>query len=278
MGVELRGVTTAAAEFLAPMFSAAAVVEKRPAVVSVHDVAPPTWQKSARIVEELRRFGIGVCSLLVVPDYHHSGLSMENAKFVKWLRDCEEDGHEIVAHGYYHQRDRRESESVRDMFITRLYTSDEGEFYDLAYAEARERVGKARAQFEGVGLKPCGFIAPAWLLGAEAELAVADEGFEYTTRLTSVRDLRIGADTRARSLVHSVRDEWRRKVSLAWNAMLFRHLGDAPLLRLGLHPPDLDHTAIWRQVEAQCRAISDTHTPTTYRDWIADRRSTAAYS
>ena len=258
------------------MLYATASAEKPAAVVSVHDVAPATFEKSARIVDELKRFGISVCSLLVVPDYHHTGPSIEDPRFVEWLRFAEADGHEVVVHGYFHQRPRGSRETARDKFITRFYTSDEGEFYDLPYAEAHERASKAREQFERVGLKPFGFIAPAWLLGAEAERAVVDAGFEYTTRLATVRDLRSGRDVRARSLVHSVRSEWRRAASLAWNGALFRQLQGAPLMRLGLHPPDLDHPAIWRQVESQCRAISATHTPTTYRDWIAERRLTAA--
>ena len=33
-----------------------------------------------------------------------------------------------------------------------------------------------------------GLIAPAWLLGAEAERAVIDAGMSYTTTLRTVRD------------------------------------------------------------------------------------------
>ena len=55
--------------------------------------------------------------------------------------------------------------------MTRIYTADEGEFYDIDRATARELVSKAREEFRGIGLDPRGFIAPAWLLGPEAEAA-----------------------------------------------------------------------------------------------------------
>lgn len=264
--------TSAAATSFAPVFDASASAERKHAIISVHDVAPPTWESSARIVAEIARLGVRVCSLLVVPDYHHRGLSTDNPGFVRWLRDCEADGHEVVVHGYYHQRPRRQSESVRDQWITRFYTSDEGEFYDLPYDQALDRVTKAREQFSRAQLKPSGFIAPAWLLGDAAERAITDVGFEYTTRLTNVRDLRSRETIRARSLVYSVRSGWRRQVSLAWNAALAFHLRDAPLLRLGLHPPDIEHGEVWQQIGRIGRKLAAERTLTTYRDWVADRR------
>ena len=257
------------------MFAAAAD-DRKPAIVSVHDVAPATWEKSARIVSELNNFGIRVCSLLVVPDYHRMGSSTANGEFVRWLREAEADGHEIVIHGYYHERPRRNAETLRDKWITRFYTSDEGEFYDLSYDEAFQRITRAREEFDAVRLQPCGFIAPAWLLGREGERAVVDADLEYTTRLTNVRDLRSGEEVAARSLVYSVRSDWRRAASLVWNGALFRQLTHAPLIRLGLHPPDIDHAPIWSHISAVTRKLADTRTPTTYRDWIADRRVNGA--
>ena len=72
------------------------------------------------------------------------------------------------------------------------------------------RITRARDDFAGAGLTPRGFIAPAWLLGAAAERAAAEAEMEYTTHLTGVRDLRSGKDFRARTLVYSVRSDWRR--------------------------------------------------------------------
>ncbi|MFN2475715.1 MAG: DUF2334 domain-containing protein [Chthoniobacterales bacterium] len=255
-----------------PIFAAAAEAEKLPAVVSIHDVAPTTRAASEKIVAELSRRGINVCSLLVVPDYHHSGGSMADRGFVQWLRDLESAGHEVVIHGYFHARPRRSRESLRERLVTRFYTSDEGEFYDLSYEEALRRVSQAREEFVSAGLTPRGFIAPAWLLGPEAQRAVADAEMEYTTRLTNVRDLRSGEDFAARSLVYSVRSGWRRGASLAWNAALARVMSGAELLRLAIHPPDIEHDAIWRQISALAGSIAEARTPTTYRDWVGQRR------
>jgi len=267
---------TGAAATSFPVFAGAADNGQDPLIVSVHDVAPPTRGKSERIITELGKRGVGVCSLLVVPDYHQTGTSMADREFVQWLRDLEAAGHEIVIHGYFHERPSGEDETLRAKLVTRGYTSGEGEFYDLDYDEALRRINRARDDFTAAGLKPRGFIAPAWLLSPEAERAAADAEMEYTTRLTSVRDLRTGQSFSARSLVYSVRSSWRRAASLAWNGALAGLLSDSPLIRLGLHPPDLDHAAVWSQITRLVNQLAEKRRPTTYRDWIAENRLSSA--
>lgn len=240
-------------------------------MVSVHDIAPFTRAPVEKILSQLQRHGVNVCSLLVVPDYHRQGASMEDRDFVRWLRDLEAAGHEVVIHGFFHERPRRGSERLREKFITRFYTSDEGEFYDLPYEEAFRRITRARDAFVAAGLTPRGFIAPAWLLGAEALRAATDAGMEYTTRLGSVHDLRSGEVFPAHSLVYSVRNKWRRTASLAWNRTLFRCTRNAPLLRLSIHPGDPSHPAIWEQILRLTDEML--RTATTYRDWLAEQRA-----
>src|SRR5438445_3633980 len=227
---------------------AAASATKDFLVVSIHDVAPSTQQIAEKIISELTHKGIRHCSLLVVPDYHRQGASMQDRPFVSWLRNLEAVGHEIVIHGYFHERPTQARETFLEKFITQFYTQGEGEFYDLGYDEAFRRIKTARDEFVAAGLKPRGFVAPAWLLGSEGERAARDAEMEYTTRLRTILDLRTGEIFAARSLVYSVHNSWRRGVSLGWNAILGRVLRDKPLLRLSIHPPDFSHPAIWRQI------------------------------
>ena len=262
--------TIAATEFLPLVATTGATNDFM--VVSLHDIAPSNQQVANKIILELTHRGVRTCSLLVVPDYHRQGLFTKDRQFVSWLRDLELDGYEIVIHGYCHQRPRRGKETMRDKFFTRFYTSDEGEFYDLDYAEAFRRITMARDEFRAHGLTPRGFIAPAWLLSAEAERAARDAELDYTTRLRTVRDLRSGEDFLARSIVYSVRSAWRRAVSRGWNATLFRLLKSNPLLRISIHPPDYSHPEIWRQIVDLIEATSERRAATTYQDWVAEQR------
>lgn len=244
---------------------------QRALVVSIHDVAPSTRAKVEKILTELTHHGVGACSLLVVPDYHHKGPSLADTAFRSWLHELVASGHELVIHGFYHQRARRAGETLRQKAVTRLYTAGEGEFYDLGYEEAGRLIRAAQKEFALHGFHPSGFIAPAWLLSAEAERAALDAGLRYTTTLRGVRDFASGQEFISQSLVYSVRSDWRCAISLFWNRTLFRRLTRNPLLRLGLHPPDIDHRGIWRQINALAsRALQD-RKPMTYQSWLSER-------
>jgi predicted deacetylase len=262
--------TIAATEFLPLVATAGAARDF--IVVSLHDVAPSTRQIADTIVSELAHRGVRVCSLLVVPDYHHEGLFTRDRQFVSWLRGLEADGHEIVIHGYFHERPRRAKETLRDQFLTRFYTQNEGEFYDLTYDEALRRIVTARDELRAHGLKPRGFVAPAWLLSDESERAARDAQMEYTTRLRTVCDLRSGNVFPARTVVYSVRNSWRRGVSRARNATLFRFLKGTSLLRISIHPSDYSHPAIWSQITDLIEGSIESRTATTYQEWIAEQR------
>ena len=118
-----------------------------------------------------------------------------------------------------------------------------------------------------------GFIAPAWLLGREAERAVRRVGFDYTTRLRTFKDLVTGRETLSHSLVWSVRSAWRRIASLCWNRLLAHKLFRAPLLRIGLHPVDWQHGAVRRQALHLVRSALAAREAITYEGWLARLRS-----
>lgn len=233
--------------------------------VSVHDVSPLTRPSVETMLADLRGAGVATVSLLVVPDHHRRGEAGKDAGFMDWLRSCEQAGHEVVLHGFYHWREPQGG-GLAGRLITEHYTAGEGEFYDLAYDEARRRLARGREMLAAFDL--AGFIAPAWLLGAEAERAVRDEGFAYTTRLGGVLDLRSGARTASQSLVYSVRSGWRRGVSLVWNSFLAARLRSNPLARLGLHPPDWKHANIKAHALRLARGTSASRRVIRYRDWV----------
>src|SRR5438067_3146082 len=263
--------TSAVATQFLPVVAAAGAAQNL-TVISVHDVAPSSQAIAEKIISELGHRGVRVCSLLVVPDYHHQGPAMKDRQFVSWLRNLEAAGHEIVIHGYFHERPRKLRERFLEKLITQFYTQGEGEFYDVGYDEAFRRIKTARDEFQAAGLEPRGFVAPAWLLSLEAERAARDADMEYTTRLRTVRDLRSGETFAARSLVYSVRNGWRRATSLAWNASLGRIVKENSLVRLSIHPPDFSHPAIWRQIVDLISDMVPIRTPITYQDWIAEQR------
>jgi uncharacterized protein len=260
-----------AADFL-PIL-AAAEAPARSFIVSIHDIAPITRAATEKALADIKAAGVRVTSLLVVPNYHQRGKSVDDVNFVSWLRDLEGDGHEIVLHGYFHERPRRDGERIGEKFLTRVYTRDEGEFFDLAYDEALARITRGRDELRSARLSPIGFVAPAWLLNTEGERAARDAEMQYTTRIASVLDLLTGEREATRSLVYSTRSAWRRTASLVWNAALAHRLEIAQLVRLSIHPQDVASQKIWEHIISLARRFSSTRNTTTYRDWIEEQRT-----
>ena len=244
------------------------VVRQRLLAVSVHDVSPLTRDRVEVMLRDLAEVGVGVTSLLVVPDHHNRADIDQDSGFLAWLREKEAAGHEMVLHGFYHRREKAGGGGWTRKIVTEHYTAGEGEFYDLDYETARGRMGRGREKLTGAGLEVIGFIAPAWLLGDEAERAARNLGFAYTTRLGGVLDLRCGDYTASQSLVYSVRSAWRRAVSLWWNAWLASRLRKNPLARLGLHPPDWGHDKIRAQALRLAREAAAERKVIRYRDWV----------
>jgi predicted deacetylase len=244
-------------------------VRPRSLAVSVHDVSPLTRDTVEVMLRDLAEAGVGVTSLLIVPDHHHRADIDQDPDFLAWLRKKEAAGHEMVLHGFYHRREEAAGGGLVQKIVTEHYTAGEGEFYDLDYEAARDRMEEGREKLTGAGLDVVGFIAPAWLLGDEAERAARNLGFAYTTRLGGVLDLRSGDYTASQSLVYSVRSAWRRVVSLWWNAWLASRLRKNPLARLGLHPPDWRHDKIRAQALRLAREAAADRKVIRYRDWVA---------
>ena len=244
-------------------------------VVSLHDVSPLTRDVFTAMLKELAEAGVTKTSLLVIPNHHHRGHMLDDAGFCRWLESLAKAGHEVVIHGYYHQRPRRADETVRQRWVTSVYTMDEGEFYDLSKEEAADLLARAKEDFSKLDVPaPTGFIAPAWLLGHAAARAVRKAGFLYTTYLTCVYSVaRKHCEAtqnyaRSQSLVYSCRNLWRRECSLLWNAALRGRLHGSRLLRLGLHPPDHRHSRIWRQILHFTREEAARREAMTYDDFV----------
>ena len=237
-------------------------------IVSVHDVSPLTRPAVERILTELNALGVGCCSLLVIPDHHRQGHYLDDPDFCQWLRDRVAQGDEVVIHGYSHRRERRAGETLSDKITTRFYTADEGEFFDIAGADALRIISEARQEFRKIGINPAGFIAPAWLLSEGAERALRALGLGYTTRLKGIYDFTNERIYASQSLVWSVRSGWRRLASRWWNARLFHKLRHSPMIRVGIHPPDIEYPRVWRQILGLTRQALADRTALTYQNYL----------
>ncbi len=241
-------------------------------IISLHDAHPGSQAQIAEQVAFLAAYGITCSSILIVPEFHHSGLISENKEFCDAASDWQAKGHELVLHGYFHDRQESPPEKLSTVFWTRLYTNREAEFLDLPRETAQLRLERGRALFKSQGWRGRGFVAPAWLMAGGLTNLLAEMGFAYTTRVGEIIPLLPGLNQlkTSRSLCYSTRAGWRRFASGIWNKYLYGRLRDTDLIRLSLHPRDLEFPLMRRQIDQILRAsLKRGFQPTTYGDYVA---------
>jgi predicted deacetylase len=204
--------------------------------LSLHDVAPATWELCERLLASVSAVANVPLTLLVVPAYHRA------AQDVPWYDSQLERrlalGDELALHGYTHLDDGLPPRSLRDRYARHVYTKGEGEFAALPEREASRRLALGMQWFACRGWPLQGFVPPAWLLGAGGWQALRASGLVYTTTWRHFHFLQDGVSLEAPSLVYSSRNAWGRALSrqaVSWASMGQR---DTPLVRLSLHPRD----------------------------------------
>ena len=224
-------------------------------VVSVHDVAPGSEAASRRWLDLLDARGI-TASLLVVPGPWRGHQLSDAPAFGAWLREAEAAGHEIVQHGWEHC-EVPNAGGVLARGVGRLAARGCAEFWTIDREEAMRRLDAGRAALSSAGLRADGFVAPGWLLGREALLAVRAAGFRYTTTHRAVIDLLTGLRLPAPALSQrpgspitavaaELTTQWARRTIRHWRPM-----------RIAAHPADLDDRRARRSVLDACAAARD---------------------
>lgn len=240
----------------------------RELVVSLHDVHPASLHQVRAQRKTLSLMGVDCFSHLVVPWWHGRQKLSESPDLLAWLRRRLEAGDELVQHGWRHDCEGLPPASG-DWFWRGFYTSAESEFRALGTEEASRRLRLGREEWDRANLPAAsGFIAPAWLLGTHERGAVRAASFRYTVDVNRV-DFWTGSAA-GRSLCWSVRSAARRLLSPLWNRILLKQrLSDLALrgglLRISLHPADLQHAGVRKSVLSSIQqALAAGCQPTTY--------------
>ena len=221
---------------------------KPPALcVSIHDVAPATWPECLHLLHAVKAVADIPISWLVVPRYHDS--ARRSLACEATLDHLLADGHELVLHGYTHRDAAPLRGSLRALLLRTVYTEREGEFAALDEAEARRRIELGLAWFAERGWPVSGFVAPAWLLGANVWPLLIEYRFRYTTTFARFHLLQQGASVRSPALVYAARNGFGRLVSPPLAALAAKLAPGAPLLRLALHPRDARHPVLVRHAQ-----------------------------
>jgi uncharacterized protein len=244
------------------------VIRNRRLLASVHDVTPVHSGRLDRLVPLMERcVGAGNFALFAVPDFHGEGLIGSNRDFSARLRGWSDAGCEVFLHGFFHR-----DSSVHQGAFTRLkahhLTAGEGEFLGLDYATASRLLADGRKRVEDViGRSVAGFVAPAWLYSANALRAVADLGFPLAEDHFKVWEPKTSNIlTRGPVITYASRTPTRLLSSLAWSRLAGVVLKPSQVVRIGIHPHDMDAPKLIREIARTLRHFVSSHVPSQYAE------------
>lgn len=246
--------------------------------VSIHDVAPATWQSCERLLIAASAVADIPLTLLVVPAYH--GDSRDLPWFDRALERRLALGDELALHGYMHLDRGSPPRGLRQRYARCVYTRGEGEFAALTEEEAARLLALGMQWFARRGWPLQGFVPPAWLLGDGGWRALRASGLLYTTTWRHFHFLQDAAPIKAPSLVYSSRNAWGRALSrqvVSWASVVQR---DAPLARLSLHPRDALDARTVRHFQRLLTSLLASRLPATKaafaQHWLASAARPAA--
>lgn len=212
-------------------------------LVSIHDVTP-AFEREVRVLWDLCGH-VGITpALFVVPNWHGQWPLERYPRFVQWLQTSTQQGAEIFLHGERHDEvdlPRRLWDEWRAFGCTKR----EGEFLTLDADAARDRLLRGVARLRSLELVPIGFTPPAWLAHESTHAEVCRLGLRISEDATTVRthDVTTLCSTRWRVPIvrWSGRTALRATLSHLVAGMRWRFQRQSPLMRIGLHPQDLQH-------------------------------------
>jgi uncharacterized protein len=231
----------------------------RPLCVSIHDVAPYTWDACRRLIHGVREVADIPLTLLVVPNYHRQG-ELPPAEYIDQLSSYIDAGYELALHGYTHLDE--EPIGLLSKFQRTILTRREGEFSALSQNQAALHLQLGQDWFKRRGWPVAGFVAPAWLMGRGAWGALNQFSFTYTTTMHYFYILPSRISLWSPALLFSSQGEGLYQASIVRNKTLQRLLMKRPLIRLSLHPPDA-RPHVMREWQYLLHDLLENRTPMT---------------
>lgn len=207
--------------------------------VALHDVEPSTFERCALIRDWLDDHGVDKVTLLVVPAGDLHPFHDRRPELADWVVDRVGLGDAVAQHGFRNGQHRPASGLRRSM--SRGHGMQAPEFVGLDDGETRRAVAAGWRVLKLAGIAPRGFVAPAYAYTDDLERALAPTFDWWSSRDRLFTDhgarsayfpaMTIGPAGASRTIAGRLASPWGVRAS----ALLA-----GPLLRLDLHPADLD--------------------------------------
>ena len=215
--------------------------------VSLHDVSPAWADEVEELIAVAGAYGVKP-TLLVIPNFHGAWPLDEHPAFASRLRGWAAAGHETYLHGFLHAssgRLRRDDlmSSIRHWYSQRWVSHHEAEFSDVDPVEAGRRLDEGEAVLARAGLRPTGFVPPAWSMSRWLLPMLAGRGCRFTEDHVRIYDPARGRSRPSLVLNFATRTRARLLSTLAYVRFAQPAAQFLPT-RLALHPSDLRSGAV----------------------------------
>jgi predicted deacetylase len=223
-------------------------------IVAVHDVTPAHQERLRRVYALLEDLAIRAYALLVVPDWHGQWPLEQHAAFVDDLLRRQASGVEILLHGYRHDEAGFPRSLLQRARIAGR-TAASAEFRVVPPEEAERRLDRGLEMFGRLGLRAVGFVPPAWLQNAGGVGPLSRRGLEVTESYLWIQRTRDRRRLFAPALSWSTARPWRSRLSAGVAGIRPRLEHGRRLLRVAIHPPDVEVPVVAASVRAALAAL-----------------------
>jgi predicted deacetylase len=237
-------------------------------LASIHDVSPRFEAQIDGLKELLAPFVGERLAMLVVPNHWGDAPLVRGSAFATKLRRWSDRGVEMFLHGFHH-RGLAAPITSSDRLRARWLTAGEGEFLSLSRADAAAKINDGRNLVEDIVGRPvAGFVAPAWLYSAGTFDALENLGLPVAEDHFRVWSPTLGKRLATGPVVTWASRTPARLASSLLAASVLKGL-PMPVLRIGVHPPDINHPALVRSIRKTFRSASARRRPASYSELLA---------
>jgi predicted deacetylase len=195
---------------------------------------PETMPAVRRTLALLERLQVAPVTLLVVP-----GTGWD-ARGIDELKALAHAGYALAGHGWRHHVEQ--IRGLRHRLHSLLLSRHVAEHLALDRHGVQALMRRCADWFEGNGLSaPALYVPPAWATGDLDATTVSAAGFRYLERFDGVLDSATGALQRSPVLGYEADAALRVPVLRLWNALGRQRAARLGVVRIGIHPRDIDY-------------------------------------
>lgn len=154
--------------------------------ISIADITPENIKNINYIVAELENIGICKLNLGIVPNNMEKEDISGCSEIIKLVRRQKRIGSDIIMHGYSHTMHEPSGWGLKDILFGKIIGREQAEFLNLNSAGSQFLLEKGIEMFYKLGIKPDGFLPPAWVVSSAAEKEILRK-FNYCINFNNIR-------------------------------------------------------------------------------------------